>query len=65
MFMNVKEQDIPTLRIVNPGQSKSLKYQYPGDMATLTSSQVVDYLNEFIDGKLSEESLEKKQTDEL
>jgi protein disulfide-isomerase A1 len=50
-FIGVGEADLPTLRIINPGEQMR-KFQFPGDVAALTSAQVVDFVNDFTDGKL-------------
>jgi len=50
-FIGVTESDLPSLRIINPGEEMR-KYNFGGDVASLTSQQVVDFVNDFRSGNL-------------
>jgi len=50
-FIGVTEADLPTLRLINP-EAEMRKFQYSGDIASLTSANVVDWVNDFMAGNL-------------
>jgi protein disulfide-isomerase A1 len=50
-FIGVEKGDLPSLRIISPEESM-LKYNWDGDVKTLTTDQVTQFVTDYKDGKL-------------
>lgn len=51
-FLNIEESDLPTMRILSPGEAALVKYKYEGDANQMTSVEVTNFARDFLDGKL-------------
>jgi hypothetical protein len=50
-FIGVTAADMPTLRLINPAEDMK-KFQYSGDLATVTAENIVAFYNDFAAGTL-------------
>lgn len=52
MYLRIEQEDLPTIRLVKPGE-EILKYKFPVDLETMTSQDVLDYIKDFEEDKLT------------
>jgi len=52
-FIGVTQEDLPTIRIIEPSEEAIRKFKYEGDVSKLTVEDVKKFVADFKDGKLT------------
>lgn len=53
-FIGVTEKDLPTVRILQPGEEAIKKFKYEGDVLSLTADQLKQFIKDFKADKLTQ-----------
>jgi len=51
-FIGATKEDMPCIRLIDPSGESMMKYQWDGDVTTITTEAIKSYIADFKDGKL-------------